>query len=334
MAGPSPWHDQWVEAQRPVTLGCDSTAKHRALVYRDADRFIDAVGAFVRDGVERGESVLTALSAEKLDWLRHDLGADAPAVDFADERALYERHGPMLASVLDYLERHGTPGGGRVRIVAEQALALRDPADVRAYMRYEAASNVAYARFDANVLCPYDAASLPDAIVRDALRTHPEVLDDGAPRPSERYVDPRSFVRERAVVERVPAGVTPIALELPDDVAGARAFARAHAEAAGAPTEAIEDLELAVSEVATNALVHGRGPRLVWCYVDHGDLVCRVHDAGPGPADPLQGYLPPDIRRLRGRGLWLAHQLCDIVEIAGDRAGTDVQLRLKVGRAA
>jgi hypothetical protein len=35
-----------------------------------------------------------------------------------------------------------------------------------------------------------------------------------------------------------------------------------------------------------------------------------------------------------GRGLWLAHQLCDVVEIAGDRAGTDVQLRLKVGRAA
>ena len=317
-----------------MTLGCDSAARHRALVYRDADRFVDAVGAFVRDGVARGECVLAALSTQKLDWLREDLGADAATVDFTDERALYERHGPMLNAVLDYLERHGQPGRGQARIVAEQTLALRDPAHVRAYMRYEAASNVAYARFDAAVLCPYDAASLPDAIVQDALRTHPEVLDDGTPRPSERYVDPRAFVRERAVVGPVPAEVAPIALEVPDDVAGARALARAHAAAAGAPRDAIEDLELAVSEVATNALVHGREPRLVWCYVDDGDLVCQVHDAGPGPADPLQGYLPPDIRWVRGRGLWLAHQLCDIVEIARDRAGTAVQLRLKVGRAA
>ena len=314
--------------------GCDAASTHRALVYRDASRFVDAVGAFVRDGVEREECVLAALSAEKLDWLRDDLGADAAAVDFADERALYERHGPMLGAVLGYLEDHSESRPGQVRIVAEQALARRDPAGVRAYMRYEAASNVAYARFHAAVLCPYDAASLSDAIVQDALRTHPEVLDGGTARPSERYVDPRAFVRERAVIRPVPAGLTPIALELPDDVAGARALARAHAEAAGAPREAVGDLELAVSEVATNALVHGRGPRLVWFYLDDGDLVCQVHDGGPGPADPLQGYLPPDIRRLRGRGLWLAHQLCDIVEIAGDRAGTDVQLRLKVGRAA
>jgi anti-sigma regulatory factor (Ser/Thr protein kinase) len=314
--------------------GCDSASRHRALVYRGADRFVDAVGAFVRDGVEREECVLAALSAEKLDWLREDLGADAAAVDFADEGALYERHGPMLAAVLGYLERHSDSRPGQVRIVAEQALAQRDAADVRAYMRYEAAANVAYERFDAAVLCPYDAASLPDAVVQDALRTHPEVVVDAGPKASEHYVDPRAFVRERAVVDPVPAWVTPIALEVPDDVAGARALARAHAEAAGAPREAVEDLELAVSEVATNALVHGRGPRLVWCYVDDGDLVFQVHDAGPGPADPLLGYLPPDLRRLRGRGLWLAHQLCDVVEIAGDRAGTDVQLRLKVGRAA
>ncbi len=326
MRAANAWHDHDVTEQ--------SQATHRALVYQDQGRFVDAVCGFVREGLEREDRVLAALSAEKRDWLREHLGADAATVDFVDERTLYERYGPMLAAVVGYLERHDEPGGGQVRVVAEQALARRDPADVRAYMRYEAASNVAYARFDATVLCPYDAASLPDAIVEDALRTHPEVLDDGTPRPSERYVDPRSFVRERAVVEPVPAEVAPVALAVPDDVAGARALARAHAEAAGAPREAVEDLELAVSEVATNALVHGRAPRLAWCYVDDGDLVCQVHDAGPGPPDPLLGYLPPDIRRLRGRGLWLAHQLCDIVEVAGDRAGTDVQLRLKVGRAA
>ena len=317
-----------------MTPGYEPTANHRALVYRDAGRFVDAVGAFVRDGLARDDRVLVALTPAKLEWLRDDLGADAAAVDLADEGKLYERHGPMLSAVLAYLELHGAPGQGRVRVVAEQALGLRDTADVRAYMRYEAASNVAYRRFDAAVLCPYDARSLPDAIVEDALRTHPEVVEDGCVRPSERYVDPRSFVRERAVARAVPAGVCPIALEVPDDVGGARALVRVNAGAAGVPRDAIEDLELAVSEVATNALVHGRGPRLVWCYVDDGELVCMVRDAGPGPADPLTGYLPPDDRRLHGRGLWLAHQLCDTVEIAGDGAGTGVYLSVKVGAAA
>jgi anti-sigma regulatory factor (Ser/Thr protein kinase) len=317
-----------------VSLGSHPTANHRALVYRDAGRLVETVGAFVRAGLARDEHVLVALTPEKRGWLREDLGPDAAAVDYADERGLYARHGPMLSAVVAYLERHGERGEGRARIVAEQALARRDAADVRAYMRYEAASNVAYSRFDASVLCPYDAARLPDAIIEDALRTHPEILDDGPPRRSERYVDPRAFVRERVAARPIPAGVAPIALEVPDDVGGARALVRAHAEAAGVGPEAIEDLEVAVSEVATNALVHGRGPRLVWCHVADGELVCRVRDAGPGPADPLTGYLPPDIRRLRGRGLWLAHQLCDVVEIVVDAPGTDVYLCLKVGAPA
>jgi anti-sigma regulatory factor (Ser/Thr protein kinase) len=109
---------------------------------------------------------------------------------------------------------------------------------------------------------------------------------------------------------------------------------RARAEAAAVPREAIDDLELAVSEVATNALVHGGSPRLMWCYAQDDELVCQVHDAGPGPADPLVGYLPPDLNGLRGRGLWLAHQLCDVVEIAGGGSGTDVYLALRVGAAA
>lgn len=310
------------------------SADHRALLYHDASRFVGAVGAFVRHGLGNGDRVLAAVTPEKETWLREDLGADAELVDFADASVLYVRLGPMFRTVMDYLERHGTPGRGRVRIVAEQALALRAPADRRAYMRYEAASNVAYTRYAASVLCPYDAKLLPDEILRDALCTHPRVLEDGRTRPNDRFVDPRSFIRRDVRVGAAPPGTPAHHLERLEDVAVARALVRAHAQAAGLAREAIEDLMVAVSEVAANALLHGHAPRRLWSYIDDGTLVCQVHDAGSGLADPLAGYLAPDTTRLNGRGLWLAHQLCDIVEIASDPTGTRIKLHVTVPSTA
>jgi anti-sigma regulatory factor (Ser/Thr protein kinase) len=95
----------------------------------------------------------------------------------------------------------------------------------------------------------------------------------------------------------------------------------------------VEELALAVSEVVTNALVHGEGPRHVWSYTAGGRFFCRLEDAGPGLRDPLAGYLPPDPTKLGGRGLWLARQLCDVVEVASDEAGTIVSLQVRLPAA-
>jgi anti-sigma regulatory factor (Ser/Thr protein kinase) len=311
-----------------------STPEHRALIYHDPAQFTAGVGAFARDGLEHGEHVLAVLTAERQDWLREELGAQAAAaVDFADAGGVYERHGPMFETVLGHLQRHAAPGHRRLRIVAEQALALRHPVDVRAYLRYEAASNVAYERFDAAVLCPYDAGRLPAEILDAALQTHPEVLEDGRARRSERFADPRAFVRKGVRAEPLPAGTASLALEGPDDLAIARSFTRAQARAAGLPEETVEDLTVAVGEITVNALIHGEPPRTLWGYVEDGHLVCRVRDAGSGLPEPLAGYLPPDRRRFHGRGLWLAHQLCDSVEIVSDGACTDIFLRTRLGGA-
>ena len=59
-----------------------------------------------------------------------------------------------------------------------------------------------------------------------------------------------------------------------------------------------------------------------------------MRDAGSGLPDPLAGYLPPDRRRFSGRGLWLAHQLCDSVEIVSHGARTDVYLRTRLADGA
>ena len=62
-----------------------STPEHRALIYHDPAQFTGGAGAFAREGVGAGEHVLAVLTADRQDWLREELGAQAAAaVDFAD----------------------------------------------------------------------------------------------------------------------------------------------------------------------------------------------------------------------------------------------------------
>jgi len=323
-------HEGGRESSAICEMGC--RGKHRALFYEDPGDFVDAVGAFARDGLGAGDHVLAALTGQKRRWIEEELGDEADAIEFLDAGPLYERHGVMFRQMLGSLAHHEQPDQRRLRVVAEQALALREPADARDYMRYEAAANVLYDRYDVAVLCPFDASRLPEELLEAALETHPEVLDAGATRRNERFVDPRAFLRRRAQIPGAPADVAPQRIERAEDIAVLRAIVAAQGRAAGLNRLAVEELALAVSEVVTNALVHGRAPRHVWTYVADGRFVCRLEDGGSGLRDPLAGYFPPDPRSLGGRGLWLARQLCDVVEIASDAEGTIVALQVRLPR--
>ncbi len=57
-------------------------------------------------------------------------------------------------------------------------------------------------------------------------------------------------------------------------------------------------------------------------------MVCEVSDTGAGLRDPLAGRLPSGRSTARGRGLWLARQVCDLVEVRSAPAGTTVRLHL------
>src|SRR3712207_291628 len=126
----------------------DHDAGHGALLYEDPGAFTAGAAAFIRSGLDDRDHVMAVVTPEKFRWLREELGTGAAAVEHVDANAFYARHGPMLGAVVRLLQRHATPGTGRLRMVAEQALELRAPADVRAYMRYEAASNVVVDGYD------------------------------------------------------------------------------------------------------------------------------------------------------------------------------------------
>jgi len=90
------------------------------------------------------------------------------------------------------------------------------------------------------------------------------------------------------------------------------------------------DFVLAVHEVTGNAIQHGggRGRARMW-YAD-GALRCRVTDDGPGLIGQVVLAEPPEPGGEDGRGLWLARELTDRLDITGGAGGAIVTLEVEL----
>ncbi|HZD73997.1 MAG TPA: ATP-binding protein [Actinomycetota bacterium] len=112
-----------------------------------------------------------------------------------------------------------------------------------------------------------------------------------------------------------------------------RAIRGSLAEAPAAiPDEVVDDVVLAVSEAATNAVLYGSGdaqPVTVTVRVRGGWIEATIRDRGRPTAPPTAL-----VTGLRGRGLWLIGQLVDELRIGKARPGTLVTLRRCIGDPA
>jgi anti-sigma regulatory factor (Ser/Thr protein kinase) len=109
------------------------------------------------------------------------------------------------------------------------------------------------------------------------------------------------------------------------DLQRVRRLVASEATACGLPAARADEIALAVNEIATNAVLHGRPPATVRIWADDAELTCEVSDAGDGIKDPRAGLLAPAPDAVGGRGIWLARMLCDAVEI---RNGTGCTVTL------
>ncbi|WIM96875.1 ATP-binding protein [Actinoplanes oblitus] len=99
--------------------------------------------------------------------------------------------------------------------------------------------------------------------------------------------------------------------------------------AVGVTGDRLSGYVLAINEVITNVVLHAGGSGRIVLRVDAGSVWCVVTDSGPGiPDDYLDGDLLPGTDEIGGRGLWLAHQLCDEVTTATGPIGTSIGLRM------
>ncbi|WP_246608188.1 ATP-binding protein [Paractinoplanes toevensis] len=90
---------------------------------------------------------------------------------------------------------------------------------------------------------------------------------------------------------------------------------------------------LAVNEVITNVVLHAGGHGRVVLWLAGSSVWCTVTDSGPGiPASFLRSPEVPEAFEVGGRGIWLAHQLCDEVTMATGPIGTTIGLRIALPR--
>lgn len=111
------------------------------------------------------------------------------------------------------------------------------------------------------------------------------------------------------------------------DLGGIRNLIREAVLDTGLPGEKADALVIAVNEITTNAVIHGRPPAVLRVWTSAEEAVCEVSDAGPGIKDALAGRFLPSPESAGGRGLWLARVLSDTVEIHSN-GGSTVSLRI------
>jgi anti-sigma regulatory factor (Ser/Thr protein kinase) len=139
------------------------------------------------------------------------------------------------------------------------------------------------------------------------------------PRASGSWVDrPLSTPPDDAEVLRYRASLAQV-----------RKFTTARARRAGLPPRRVNDLVIAVAELAANTLVHTSGPGTLTLWVTDDAVICQVQDQGQ-ITDPHAGMIrPAPDAPGGGRGLWVVHQVCDRVEISTGQAGTTVRVHMR-----
>jgi anti-sigma regulatory factor (Ser/Thr protein kinase) len=301
---------------------------HAAFPYRDPAEYVDVLVPFVRAGLELDDRILVVTVPSQIELLCAALGDDAAAVTFGDMLELGRNPARIIPVWQDLLEQASAEGRG-ARGIGEPIHRARSRHEVHECIQHEALLNVAFDAGPAwSLVCPYDVAGLPASALEAADHTHPCCASAVGVQPS------LGFTRPSAPADLL-AGP---ALDEPHQVARELAFAAGQIREVrhligdigrrhGLDPARLGDVELAVSEIATNSVMHGSGGGRLRLWVDGGSLVCEISDAGR-ISDPLVGRRRPDAHVIGGYGVWLANSVCDLVQFRSSDAGTVVRLHM------
>lgn len=297
---------------------------HEAVFYEGEDGFLAAVVPYVRQGIDAGEGVLVAVSKRKIALMREQLGLDADKVEFADMAAVGTNPARIIPVWRQFVDRHVTGGNGG-RGIGEPVWEGRSPAEIVECQHHECLLNTAFDGGPAwKLFCPYDVSALEPDVIEGARHSHRAVMADGAQVPSDTYQPDLAGRPFTGPLSPVPSHA--MMLEFASDgVRLVRRFASEVCKRAGLGPAGSADLALAATEVATNTIQHGGGRGVLRAWGDSSHVHCQISDEGT-VLDPLVGRIRPSPGQRGGRGLWLANQLCDLVQIRAMPEGTVVRL--------
>ena len=300
------------------------TFGHEAMPYSDAGEYAALVASFLEPALRAGDPVLAVVDAAKRDELQATLGPAGDAVTFCDARTVGGNPAQLIPVWRTFVDANA--GHTALWGVSESLWPERSSCEVVECLQHEVLLNTALAdAVSLTLLCPFDESSLPAAAVSGAVGHHPCVRTAGTTRRNPRYldVDPATLLSDPLPGAPEDAAVFPFTdANLPE----LRAHVAALADRLGLGREQAGDIVLAVDEVATNSYRYGGGGGTLRTWATNsGGLVCEISDGGR-LADPMVGRRRPPVDQIGGRGLWIANQLCDLVQVRSSGDGAVVRL--------
>jgi len=297
---------------------------HEAFFYADEDEFLAGAVPFLEEGIASGEVVIAALPEPRRELLRGSLGPLADEVALFPMEEIGHNPGRLISAWRCFLRTSAEAPG--VRGIGEPAHPGRSAAELEECERHERLVNLAFRQEQAlTVICPYDTSALDDEVLAGAERSHSHCGS-----PEGKSASPR-FTLDGLLEGSLPQPDRPT-LSLGFGRADLRTVRQAVASLArsvGLSSRRNEDFVLAVCEAATNSIRHGGGEGSLAIWRDGEKLVCDIRDAGH-ITDPLVGRERPPVDQVGGRGLWIANELCDLVQIRSGEQGTHVRLRMEI----
>lgn len=298
--------------------------RHALVSHGGPEDFVEHVAPLAAAALERGEQVTLAVSGAVEDMLRARVGDDR--VSTLTALSSVARGSGQTVAAWRARELGALCSAGRnVFVLAEHDSALDGP-DGSYWTEFEAALNISLGGLPVTQVCGYPQLPLHQLVGDAALLNHPLLLRGGDLAGNPDHRSPTQ------VMANLPVSA-PELLGPPDVFLRYNTFelnrVREAVEYAvrGSDLERTrgEDLVLAVNEIATNAVEHGSTQAELFVWAGRDELVCELHDEGR-LEQPLIGLSPPHPSQARGRGTWIARQLCDALHVWRDTAGTHVRL--------
>ncbi len=298
--------------------------EHDALIYGSDEVLMTTLVPWLREGLENQNGAIVVTTSPHIDQFRDALGTDEASISFLSSDDWYVRPVQTIAAWRRLLADAADTGVTYTRIIGEVRFGATQDLQT-SWTRYESALNAVFERSPAWIVCPYDVRELPPAVIDQAWRTHPTVWDSTR-RASDRYEIPARLLREIVEPGREVTGPPSLELEIDGRLGGIRESVRALGVEAALPRARVEELVLAVSELAGNTVRHAGGGGKLALWLTPQGVVCEVTDQGGGLKDPLAGLVPPKPSASAGMGLWIARQLSDSFAIGAEGNGTTVRI--------
>jgi anti-sigma regulatory factor (Ser/Thr protein kinase) len=310
------------DAEHGAALG---GAVHEAVLYSAPDELAQRLVPRLAPALDDGSPVVAVLDGPTRAEVRRALGDDARHVEFPEPATVHRVPAFTVAVRWARLSRLAHAPDGHATVVGQHVAGLPGCGETH-WARLDIGLNVALAQLPITVLCPYRADGQELARVH---ATHPRVTTAQGPALGDGFRDPAAALTAFPPPPAPDLGrPTAVLAFTASDLGALRRLVAAVAARAGMDAGRGSDLVLAVNEIGSNSIEHGPGRGLLRLWLSDDGVTAEVTDTGTTMLR-FPGMVAPPATGPRGRGLWLASELCDVMQVWSEPAHTVVRLRME-----